>query len=90
MSDMMDPNKVKALGELFEKLCAELKKASFRPRFILGTGEEKIKTVKKYIRALETLGVPVPEFDPLIADLLKSDLVPGREIWAICTDRPKK
>jgi len=89
MSEIMDPDKVKALEELFEKLCVELKKMSFHPRFVLGTGEEKAKTVKKYIRALEALEVQVPDINPLIADLLKSNLIPGREIWAPATLRDK-
>lgn len=77
--EIMDPEKVKALDELFEKLCVELKKASFHPLYALGLGEEKAKTVRKYIGALKCLGIRLPEIDPLIADLFESDLVPGRQ-----------
>lgn len=89
MNAIMDPDKVKALGELFDKLCEELKKAAFRPRFVLGTGEEKARTVIKYIRALEALEIRVPEIDPIIADLFRSNLVPGRQFFAAASDRPK-
>ena len=89
MNAIMDPDKVKALDALFEKLCEELKKASFRPRYVLGTGEEKAETVKKYVRALECLDIQVPEIDPMIADIFKSKLVTGRQFFAAASDRPK-
>jgi hypothetical protein len=85
----MNPEKVKALDALFEKLCEELKKITFHPRYVLGTDEEKAKTVKKYVRALECLDVRVPEIDPIIVDIFKSNLVPGRQFFAAASDRPK-
>lgn len=72
----------------FELSCA-LKSSSFRPRFSLYTGAEKVEVIRKYIRALEILDIRMPEIDPLIADLLKSGLIPGRAIWAPATNRPK-
>jgi len=65
----------------FELSCA-LKSSSFRPRFSLYTGAEKVEVIRKYIRALEILDIQIPEIDPLIADILKSGLTPGRAIWA--------
>lgn len=80
---------IEKLENLYFELSCALKSQSFRPRFALYTGAEKIEVIRKYVRALEILDIRMPEIDPLIDDLLKSNLIPGREIWAPATNRPK-
>jgi hypothetical protein len=86
----IQPEQIEKLENLYFELSCALKSSSFRPRFALYTGAEKVEVIKKYIRALEILDIRMPEIDPLISDLLKSDLRPGRNnIWAQASDRVK-
>ena len=85
----IQPEQIEKLENLYFELCCALKSSSFRPRFALYTGSEKIKVIRKYIRVLDILDIQVPEIDPLIADLLKLYLSPTRNIWASASDRPK-
>jgi hypothetical protein len=70
------------LEDFYFQLSCALKQNSFRSRFALYTGTEKIEVIRKYVRALEILDIRVPDIDPLIANLLKPGLLPGRVIWA--------
>jgi hypothetical protein len=80
--EIMDPKKVEALDAFFRKLCETLRETYYFPRYMIGTVEERVSSIKQCIGALKCLGVRLPEADPLIVDLLKSDLQPGRSMWA--------